>query len=34
MSRSEATVKQNLERDPTMDLLGEEVAGDVTWWSW
>jgi hypothetical protein len=34
MSRSEATVKQDPERDPTMDLLEEEVAGDVTWWSW
>jgi hypothetical protein len=34
MSRSEAPVKQNPERDPTMDLLGEEAAGDVTWWSW
>jgi hypothetical protein len=34
MSRSEATMKPNSERDPTMDLLGEEAAGDVTWWSW
>jgi hypothetical protein len=34
MSRSEATVKKNPERDPTMDLLGEEAAGDATWRSW
>jgi hypothetical protein len=34
MSRSVATVKQNPERDPTMDLLGEEAAGDATWRSW
>jgi hypothetical protein len=34
MSRSVATVKQNPERDLTMDLLGEEAAGDATWRSW
>jgi hypothetical protein len=34
MFRSEATVEQNPERDSTMDLLGEEAASDVTWWSW
>jgi hypothetical protein len=34
MSRLETTVKQDPERDPTMDLLGEEAAGDSTWWSW
>jgi hypothetical protein len=34
MSRSEAIVKLDPERDPITDLLGEEVVGVVTWWSW
>jgi hypothetical protein len=34
MSRSEATEKQDPERDPITDLLGEEAAGETTWWSW
>jgi hypothetical protein len=31
-SRSVATVMRNPERDPTVDLLGEEAADGAVWW--
>jgi hypothetical protein len=32
VSRSEATERRFLERDLAPDLLGEEAAGETTWW--
>jgi hypothetical protein len=32
VSSSMVTERRDPERDPAMDLLGEEAAGEIIWW--